>query len=166
MTIHWSLILVPWIVNYPVDSAIQLLNNWGLTFWTRWKKNQNFLSFPVEWMTQAKTVNVRLIFDLRSWRYCTEWQWQGRNRQVSYSRTALGRAWVFNFFTKTKTNIGNLPLSRRKTIEILKEVRFQSLNFTSKPKGYLLQTTKLREKLIVLTEERKKLTKPKEELSF
>ena len=48
-----------------------------------------------------------------------------------------------NFFTKTKPNIGNLPLSRWKTIEILKIVRFQSLNFTSKPKGYLLQTTKL-----------------------
>ena len=43
-----------------------------------------------------------------------------------------------NFFAKTKTNIGNLPLSRWKTIEILKIVRFQSLNFTS-----LLQTTKL-----------------------
>ena len=35
--------------------------------------------------------------------------------------------------------MGNLPLSRWKTIEILKDVRFQSLNFTSKPKGYLLQ---------------------------
>ena len=141
MTIHWSLILVPWIVNYPVDSAIQLLNNRGLTFWTRWKKKQNFLRFPVEWMTQAKTVNVGLIFDLRSWCYSTAWQWQRRNRQISYSRTALGRARVFNFFAKTKTNIGHLPLSRWKTIEILKEVRFQSLNFTSKPKGYLLQTT-------------------------
>ena len=41
---------------------------------------------------------------------------------------------------KKKTNIGNLLLSRWKTIEILKTVRFQSLNFTSKPKGYLLQT--------------------------
>ena len=34
MSIHWivqlvSLILIHWIVIYPVDSAIQLLNNWG-----------------------------------------------------------------------------------------------------------------------------------------
>ena len=57
--------------------------------------------------------------------------------------------WV-NFFTKTKTNIGNLPLGRWKTIVILNIARFQSLKFTSKPKGYLLGTTKLGEKLIVL----------------
>ena len=57
--------------------------------------------------------------------------------------------WV-NFFAKTKTNIGNLPLGRWKTIVILNIVRFQSLKFTSKPKGYLLGTTKLGEKLIVL----------------
>lgn len=57
--------------------------------------------------------------------------------------------WV-NFFTKTKTIIGNLPLGRWKTIVILNIVRFQSLKFTSKPKGYLLGTTKLGEKLIVL----------------
>ena len=55
-----------------------------------------------------------------------------------------------NFFAKTKTNIGNLPPSRWKTIEILKIVRFQSLNFTSKPKRYLLQTIILWEKLIAL----------------
>ena len=61
-----------------------------------------------------------------------------------------------NVFAKTKTNIGNLLLSRWKTIEILKTVRFQSLNFTSKPKGYLLQTTKLWEKLIVLNRRREK----------
>ena len=34
-TIHWiaqlvSLTLIRWIVIYPVDSVIQLLNNWGL----------------------------------------------------------------------------------------------------------------------------------------
>ena len=57
--------------------------------------------------------------------------------------------WV-NFFAKTKTNKGNLPLGRWKTIVILNIVRFQSLKFTSKPKGYLLGTTKLGEKLIVL----------------
>ena len=55
-----------------------------------------------------------------------------------------------NFFAKTKTNIVNLPPSRWKTIEILKIVRFQSLNFTSKPKRYLLQTIILWEKLIAL----------------
>ena len=71
-----------------------------------------------------------------------------------------------NFFTKTKTNIGNLPPSRWKTIEILKTVRFQSFNFTSKPKGYLLQRTKLWEKLIVLNRRKKKATKPKEDVNF
>ena len=71
-----------------------------------------------------------------------------------------------NFFTKTKTNIGNLPRSSWKTIEILKTVRFQSLNFTSKPKGYLLQTTKLWERLIVLNRRKKKATKPKEDVNF
>ena len=65
---------------------------------------------------------------------------------------------------KNKTNMGNLPLSCWKKIEIFKIVRFQSLIFTSKPKGYLLQTTKLWEKLIVITEERKKAMKPKEEV--
>ena len=55
-----------------------------------------------------------------------------------------------NFFAETKTNIGNLPLSRWKTIEISKIVRFQSLNFISEPKGCLLRPTKLWEKLIVL----------------
>ena len=55
-----------------------------------------------------------------------------------------------------KKNRGNLPLSRWKTIEISKIVRFQSLNFTSKPKGYLLQTPKLREKLIVLNRRKEK----------
>ena len=54
--------------------------------------------------------------------------------------------------------------NRWKTIEIFKKVKFQSFNFTSKPKGYLLQTTKLWEKLIVITEERKKAMKPKEEV--
>ena len=44
-----------------------------------------------------------------------------------------------NFFAKTKTNMSNLPPSRWKTTEILKIVKFQSLNFNSKPKGYLLQ---------------------------
>ena len=59
-------------------------------------------------------------------------------------------------FTKTKANICNLPRSSWKTIEIFKKVRFQSFNFTSKPKGYLLQTTKLWEKLIVLNRTKKK----------
>ena len=45
----------------------------------------------------------------------------------------------------------------------LKTVRFQSLNFTSKPKGYLLQTTKLWEKLIVLNRRKEKT---KEEVDF
>ena len=57
---------------------------------------------------------------------------------------------------KIKTNRGYLPLSLWKTIEISKIVRFQSLNFTSKPKGYLLQTPKLWEKLIVLNRRKEK----------
>ena len=51
-------------------------------------------------------------------------------------------------------------------IEISKKVRSQSLNFTSKPKGYLLQRTKLWEKLIVLNRRKKKATKPKEEVNL
>ena len=61
-----------------------------------------------------------------------------------------------NFFAETKTNIVNLPLSHWKKIEILKIVRFQKLYFISKAKGYLLQTTKLWEKLIVLNRRREK----------
>ena len=64
----------------------------------------------------------------------------------------------------------HLPLSHWKTIEILKIVRFQRLNFTSKPKRYLLQTTKSWEKLIVLNKKKKKNkeeeTRPKEEVTF
>ena len=71
-----------------------------------------------------------------------------------------------NFFAETKTNIVNLPLSHWKKIEILKIVRFQKLYFISKAKGYLLQTTKLWEKLIVLNRRREKATKPKEEVNF
>ena len=47
-----------------------------------------------------------------------------QNRQVSYSLTALGRALFRHLFCKNKTNIGNLPLSCWKTIEIFKTVRF------------------------------------------
>ena len=69
--------------------------------------------------------------------------------------STIARLVRVNFFAKTKTNIGNLLLSHWKTKEILKIVTFQNLNFISKSKGYLLQTTKLWEKLIVyLTEER------------
>ena len=58
-------------------------------------------------------------------------------------------------FAKTKTNIGDLPLSRWKTIGILKITRFQSLNFTSKPKGYLLQI-RGKSALIVINRRKKK----------
>ena len=71
-----------------------------------------------------------------------------------------------NFFAETKTNIVNLSLSRWKKIEILKIGRFQRLHFISKSKGYLLQTTKLWEKQIVLNRRREKVTKPKEEVNF
>ena len=35
-----SLTLIHWIVIYPVDSAIQLLNNWGLIDWKFDSPNQ------------------------------------------------------------------------------------------------------------------------------
>ena len=67
---------------------------------------------------------------------------------------------------KNKINVGNLPRNSWKMIEILKTVRFQSLNFTSKPKGYLLQTTKLWERLIVLNSRKKKATESIEDVNF
>ena len=47
-TIHWiaqlvSLILVQWIVIYPVNSAIQLLNNWGLKYTSSSKTQEHGL---------------------------------------------------------------------------------------------------------------------------
>ena len=85
--------------------------------------------------------------------------------------SAIARLMRVNFFAKTKTNIDNLQLSRWKTIEIdSKIVRFQRLNFSSKPMGCLLQTTKLWEKLIVLNRRKEKSdeqgTKLKEEVNF
>ena len=80
--------------------------------------------------------------------------------------STIERLMRVNFFAKTKPNKGNLPLSRWKTIEILKTERFQSLNFTSKPKGYLLQTIKLWEKLIVLKRRKLKSDEAKEEVNF
>jgi len=44
-------------------------------------------------------------------------------------------------------------------IEILKIVRFQSLNFTTNPKGYLLPKKKWWEKLIVLNRRKSKSNK-------
>ena len=46
----------------------------------------------------------------------------------------IARLMQVNFFAKTKIDMDDLPLSHR-TIEFLKIVRFQSLNFTSEPKG-------------------------------
>ena len=80
--------------------------------------------------------------------------------------STIARLMRVKFFTKTKTNIGNLLRSRWKMIEISKKVRSQSLNFTIKPKGYLLQATKLWEKLIALNRRRKKATTPKEKVNF
>ena len=56
-----------------------------------------------------------------------------------------------NLFAKTNICAESLENDRS-----LKTVRFQSLNFSSKPKGYLLQTTKLWEKLIVLNRRKEK----------
>ena len=38
--------------------------------------------------------------------------------------STIARLMLVNFFAKTKTNIGNLPLSRWKTIKIFKTVKF------------------------------------------
>ena len=57
-----------------------------------------------------------------------------------------------NFLTKTKANIRKLRLSRWKTIQIMKTIRFQSSNFTSTLKGYLFQTAKLWKELVERTQ--------------
>lgn len=99
------------------------------------------------------------------------------NRQVSYSPTEraflesllsmIVRLMRFNFLDNTKTNIGKLRLGRWKTIEIMKIIGFQSPNFTGKLPGYLFQSTKLWEELVVLTKKWKKLRlKPKEEINL
>ena len=62
-----------------------------------------------------------------------------------------------DFFAKTKINIGNFPLRHWKTIVILKIIRFQSLNFTSKPKG----NNEIVEILRRINRRKKKATKPK-----
>ena len=46
-----------------------------------------------------------------------------------------------NFSPKTKTNSGKMWPSRWKTIQIMKIIRFQSSNFTSKLRGHLLKMT-------------------------
>ena len=45
-----------------------------------------------------------------------------------------------------------MRLSRWKTIQIMKIIRFQSSNFTSTLKGYLFQTAKLWKELVELTQ--------------
>ena len=66
--------------------------------------------------------------------------------------SVIARLMRVNFLAKTKTNIGKLRLSRWKTIQIMKIIRFQSSNFTSTLKGYLFQTAKLWKELVELTE--------------
>ena len=62
----------------------------------------------------------------------------------------IARLMQVDFFAKTKTNMDDLPLSHRTTIEFLKIVRFQSLNFTSKPKEKSDEAMKRRSKLFKL----------------
>ena len=94
-------------------------------------------------------------------------QWNKQNADQCMPTTSLYYCKLFPIFTSLHALLtitvvlGNLPLRHWKTIEILQIVRFQSLNFTSKPKGYLLQTTKMWEKLIVLNTRKKKAMKPK-----
>ena len=101
-----------------------------------------------------------------------KWFWEGNVNGAGFvfpdgpGKSTIARLMRVNFFAETKTNIVNLPLSRWKKIEILKIVRFQRLHFITKSKGYLLQTTKLWEKQIVLNGRREKVTKPKEEVNF
>ena len=54
----------------------------------------------------------------------------------------IARLMRVNYLAKTK-RIRKLRLSRWKTIEIMKVIRFQSSNLNSNLKEYLLQTTKL-----------------------
>ena len=54
-----SLTLIHWIVIYPVDSAIQLLNNWGLIDWRFDSPNQkHYLDLggdaSLEWNFRAR----------------------------------------------------------------------------------------------------------------
>ena len=77
----------------------------------------------------------------------------------------IARLMRVNYLAKTK-RIRKLRLSRWKTIEIMKVIRFQSSNLNSKLKGYLLQTTKLWEELVVPPEKEKKpQLKPREEVN-
>ena len=73
----------------------------------------------------------------------------------------IARLMRVNFSAKTKTNIGKLRLSRWKTIQIMKIIRFQSSNFTSTLKGYLFQTVKLLKELVELTDMKKAATEAK-----
>ena len=78
----------------------------------------------------------------------------------------IARLMLVNFLTKTK-KIGELRLSRWKTIQIMKIIRFQSSNFTITLKEYLFQTAKMWKELVELTETQKKpRLQPKEEVNF
>ena len=77
----------------------------------------------------------------------------------------IARLMRVNYLAKTK-RIRKLRLSRWKTIEIMKVIRFQSSNLNSKLKEYLLQTTKLWEELVVPPEKEKKpQLMPREEVN-
>ena len=67
---------------------------------------------------------------------------------------------------KNKNKHGQFAMESLENDRNLKKVRSQSLNFTTKHKGYLLKTTKSWEKLIVLNRRKKKATKPNEEVNL
>ena len=63
-----------------------------------------------------------LYFDLNIW-------FRARKVTGTFEKRAPGASTIaklmrVNFFAKTKTNKGNMPMSRWKTIEIFKTVRF------------------------------------------
>ena len=63
--------IIYWIEIYPVDSAIQLLNNWGQYNWTGMVKvpmSQNFLSFQVK-VHIEKGTSAKKFFDLNKTRF-------------------------------------------------------------------------------------------------
>ena len=63
----------------------------------------------------------------------------------------IARLQRVNFLARTHTNISKLRQSRWKTIEIMKIVQSSNVTSKLKLKGYLFQTKKLWEDLIVLT---------------
>ena len=80
-----SLTLIHWIVIYPVDSAIQLLNNWGLIDWKFDSPNQkHYLDLggdaSLVWNFCARFSDIRDFSDFKIQR-------RGRQREHQKNNT-------------------------------------------------------------------------------